>query len=677
MAQCAAAMLHRLVQRVRWNYAKPPANESNDAKSLKSCVRKVQGPSHYEELQRRRLLQKQTGIAEDQELPEPTEAWVEATPVSPRPGGVAMIFRRRTMKLRQWLGGALRPSLGPALVEGFEDPSSEPPDKLDSETRNHFLAAFLTGDLEVLDHCLQACASQHGQRAFVAMAKEGEITLAQWLRVFRATAIKKTLQELGDCYEEESLQRAFLLLQRLTALPRQQIGEDRPERSRAERPGGKRSMPVVIFTDFEEARHQVFWSEALAQRLVRGTAAEALGRESVRRALPETLAKALDGLSPALRLSRAAARHCQRGLFQQAGQELRLLWALSALEPLELASSLGAARHLGYVIRCAARAILAEGADPAAPCAVDEEETLLLALKLAQELHRQRHHMKEPPASDSALFGALEPRSLVLALAVLGPLLDRELVTRGEQLCGPELWQRIASQLLGAWQLLEDLPGAELRPLMADLARLAGLAPPWVHAGQAPLALRVAAAASGSHQAKLSQHLVRPARVPPEGLEALLSPAPKMSAAASRRAKPLKAAPGTEQARDALEKVIASLDDAEEAGAKGFARCAVLHGVPFLAERLAKDFPGCLDVAKRLLAQLRAPMQEVCREKPEAEGSQLGRRRQVCGSAVLEAELREVRRSWNGEMEVQWFEFLRLADSEDAERSDLDSEMEL
>ena len=35
------------------------------------------------------------------------------------------------------------------------------------------------------------------------------------------------------------------------------------------------------------------------------------------------------------------------------------------------------------------------GADPAAPCAVDEEETLLLALKLAQELHRQRHHMKE------------------------------------------------------------------------------------------------------------------------------------------------------------------------------------------------------------------------------------------------------------------------------------------
>ena len=60
-------------------------------------------------------------------------------------------------------------------------------------TKNHFLAAYLTGDLDVLDSCLQAplknhhdihlcnglideaSAGQHGKRSFIAIAQAGQV----------------------------------------------------------------------------------------------------------------------------------------------------------------------------------------------------------------------------------------------------------------------------------------------------------------------------------------------------------------------------------------------------------------------------------------------------------------------------------------------------------------------
>lgn len=42
------------------------------------------------------------------------------------------------------------------------------------------------------------------------------------------------------------------------------------------------------------------------------------------------------------------------------------------------------------------------------------------------------------------------------------------------------------------------------------------------------------------------------------------------------------------------------------------------------------------------------------------------RKQQIGGNSAREAEIREVRRSWDAEMEIQWFDLLRLsADSED------------
>ena len=70
-----------------------------------------------------------------------------------------------------------------------------------SEVTNHFLAAYLTGDLDVLDSCLQAplknhhdihlynrlvdeaSAGQHGTRSFIAIAQAGQVGEEVFLNV--------------------------------------------------------------------------------------------------------------------------------------------------------------------------------------------------------------------------------------------------------------------------------------------------------------------------------------------------------------------------------------------------------------------------------------------------------------------------------------------------------------
>lgn len=48
---------------------------------------------------------------------------------------------------------------------------SEESESREEEELLGFLAAYLTGDLEVLDTCLQASAKEQGQRSFVAIAQ--------------------------------------------------------------------------------------------------------------------------------------------------------------------------------------------------------------------------------------------------------------------------------------------------------------------------------------------------------------------------------------------------------------------------------------------------------------------------------------------------------------------------
>lgn len=631
------------------------------------------------------------GLKESQESS--TAAPVEVNP-RPRPSLVDGL-RRKTMKFRQWMGRLVSAkSFGPGVLEfegvsDEEDAACSPNDKPKEDSKNHFLAAYLTGDLEVLDFCLQASAGKHGQRSFIAIAQEhGEISLDEWLRMFHAASMKKKLKELsGTSYEEDVLKRAFVLLQKLTAEPRRQLDdgkEVKPVKAKAK--GHVQPENVVIFTDFQEAAHQVAWAKTLGERLVRGTEAADLTRESVRHALPDTVAKALDGLSPALRLARAAARAAQRGLWLDASAELRCLWGLSALEPQAVQLALlgakqSAGRHLGFVIRCASRKILAD--EGTSPSSADQEEMLVLALLLAQELGHQRHGIQGTPvpgveAPDPVLMKALQPKSFLLTLAVIVHLLDREVVPRDDQICAAAFWQDLASQMLGAvWAMVDQAYGdAPLRLQLAQLARATGLSPPSRECDQAksPLVLRAAAVASGSHKAQLAQHLWRPARVPVEGLGPLLASHKKDSGQTSSwrsRSRDKLRSDDQKGAEDALEEVCTSLEEMEEVS-QDMLKSLVFYGAPFLADRLVRDFPSCQDNAKRLICHLKGALLEV--GSTEAEGPspmRPKRKQQIGGNSAREAEIREVRRSWDAEMEMQWFDLLRLsADSEDEDSGD-------
>ncbi|CAK9097081.1 Uncharacterized protein SCF082_LOCUS45554 [Durusdinium trenchii] len=574
-----------------------------------------------------------------------------------------------------------------------EEESSQGNASLD--VTNSFLASYLAGDLDCLDFCLQVSSMQHGQRSFVATAQEkGEICLDEWLQTFRAPAAKKKLQELsGQEYQEDVLGRAFSLLQRLTTNPRQQLERAKPKPKPKPKPKGRRGKnpecenSVVIFADFQEAPHQVYWAKILGQRLVRGTEAAAIDHESVRQVLPETVAKALDGLSPAVRLARAAARSAQRGLWLDASMELRHLWAFSTLEPCAAQGALSrGGRHLGFVIRCAARKVLAD--EGASPSSADQEETLLLALLFAEELGRQRRILAKADRAavplqegDPTLLEVLQTKSLLLSLAAVMQLLDREVVTRADEVCAVAFWQRLASALLSAvWHLVDQAFGESLLRLqLAELARVVGLAPPCRDCDEmdVPLELRAAAVASGSHTAHLGKRLVRPKRVPAEGLVELLPDEDDSKGLSSVRARSrdkLQSDDGASRAQEVLEQVSSSLEEMVKTSAASapmaLLKSTLLYGAPFLADRLTQEYPICEETSKRLISQLRAALLEVGSRTEVEAGHEAPRRRnqQIGGNVVLEAEIREVRRSWNPEMEVQWFDLLRFsADSEDTE----------
>jgi len=712
-------MFKKLSFRVQKNYVdKESSRWAESPKTLKtgprSQVPQQAVPSHYEELQKRRQLRKQeVAVAEEplevsqvKELP-PTlligqEGEVaSAEPVIgdvPRASRPSMIdgLRRRTVKFRQWLGKLVSAkSFGPGVDLEDSCSSEEGAPLGNAAVTNHFLAAYLTGDLDVLDSCLQASAGQHGTRSFIAIAQErGEISLDDWLRTFHATSMKKKLKEMsGVSYQEDLLRRAFVALQHLTADPRRQLGDRSKEAKNTK--GKPADQNVVIFTDFEEAPHQVLWAKRLGERLVRGTEAAVLNRESVRTALSETLAKALDGVDPALRLARAAARAARRGLWLDTSAELRCLWALSALEPEAVHRALVSSKHpggryLGFVIRHACRKILSN--QGTSPSSADQEETLLLGLLLAKELGRQQRNitakgvgsMGNQEVADSTLMGALQPKSFLLSLAVIIHLLDREVIPRDDQICGTAFWQKLASLLLGSlWPLVDQAyESSPLRLQLAQLARATGLSPPSRDCDEAnsPLALRAAAVASGSHKAHLGQHLLRPARVPEEGLGPLMAvestPATAPASSLRTRSRDKLQTDDAKRAEEALDQVCTCLEEMEETTPALF-KSLVFYGAPFLADRLVRDFPSCQEKAKSLIGQLKDALVEVGAAEADAiEASpSRHRRRQIGGNNAREAEIREVRRSWDAEMEMQWFDLLRLsADSEDDDDDAKDEE---
>jgi len=761
-----------LSRRMRRNYALDASSTSSDDAKPVQKVRVAapektkSAPTNYDELQRRRQMKKGVTVVEEEASPvpptllaaaesgkDPEEAATrtshadtleKADEEPPRQSQLfSGVLRRRTLnKFRSWLGNFVtQKSFGPGVLEAMDGGSSEEEESTDQKAavndiwalKNHFLAAYLNGELDILDRCLQACVDKHGRGAYLAIAKEpGELTLEEWLQMYSAPKMMRKLQELHhEVYEEEQLRRAFTLLQNLTAGPRLQLGERRPEMASTKGPRrarGQSSGMVIIFADFEEGSSQVHWAKALGQRLVRGTEAASSGRESVRNALTDTVAKALDGLSPVLRLARAAARWVQRGLFEEASGELRLLWALAALEPKAAGAAFfddrrPAARHLGFAIRVVCRAIVA---GQGRPLSLQKAETLLLALQLCAEFCRHRRlqrltekreeeatlpgaprfpalpklgkdraeHIEPADEGDAAPLECLQAKTLILATAALSALLpcaaactsDKSAQGDDEETT-TETRCQLASQLLAAsWRILDQagFPGAAtLRPALCELATAAGITRPaaFKQDQEASLALRAAAVASGSSEVKISKSLLRPARVPDAGLLQLLASV-KEDAPKPAKSFPLVAKRGRTHERPVQPKATviaqahAGLDKVTSCvSAKGeeteqLLRCAVLYGGPFLADRLSRDLPECQEPARRLFEQLRPVLQ---REVGDAVQVQEGggvsvtpvegrtrRKAQIAGNSSRLAELREVRRSWDAETEMQWQQLSQL-----------------
>ena len=186
----------------------------------------------------------------------------------------------------------------------------------------------------------------------------------------------------------------------------------------------------------------------------------------------------------------------------------------------------------------------------------------------------------------------------------------------------------MASQLLGdVWRLVDQAyDTTALRPLMASVARSAGLTPApraSLEAQEAPLALRSAAVASGSQQVFLGQRLLRPSRVPLTGLLEL----PPGGASSVRSRAPHEA--------------IRQLCEGLGVMAPQELRAAALYGATFLAERLG---------AQQVQELLRGPLLELV--LGEAKHTEREGRKQIHGNAARAEEIKEVRRSWNAEMEA-------------------------
>ncbi|CAE7514736.1 unnamed protein product [Symbiodinium sp. CCMP2456] len=762
-----------LSRRMRRNYALDASSTSGgDGKPVQKVrvaapEKAMAAPSNYDELQRRRQMKKGVTVEEEASPIPPTllaaaESGKDPEEVATRtshsdtleqgdeePPRQSQLFsgvlRRRTLnKFRSWLGNFVtQKSFGPGVLEAMDGGSDEEEESTDQKAvvndiwalKNHFLAAYLNGELDILDRCLQACVDKHGKGAYLAIAKEpGELTLEEWLQMYSAPKMMRKLQELHhEVYEEEQLRRAFTLLQNLTAGPRLQLGERRPEMASTKGPRrvrGQSSGMVIIFADFEEGASQVRWAKALGQRLVRGTEAASSGRESVRNALTDTVAKALDGLSPVLRLARAAARWVQRGLFEEASNELRLLWALAALEPKAAGAAFfddrrPAARHLGFAIRVVCRAIVA---DQGRPLSVQKAETLFLALQLSAEFCRHRRlqmltekreeaekeatlpgaprfpalpklgkdrveHIEPTDEGDAALLECLQAKTLILATAALSALLpcaaacaSDKSVQGDDEETTTETRCQLASQLLAAsWRILDQagLPGAaQLRPALCELATAAGITRPaaFKQDQEASLALRAAAVASGSSEVKISKSLLRPARVPHAGLLQILAsvkedapkPARSFALVAKRgrtHERPVQPkATVIAQARAGLEKVTSCVS-AKGEETEQLLRCAVLYGGPFLADRLSRDLPECQEPARCLFEKLRPVLQREVGDAVQVQDGGVSvtpvegrtrRKAQIAGNSSRLAELREVRRSWDAETEMQWQQLSQL-----------------
>ncbi|CAE8628431.1 unnamed protein product, partial [Polarella glacialis] len=644
---------------------------------------------------------------------------------------------------------------------------------------HYYLAAFLSGDLAVLDSCIQGLYERHGLRAFLALSDSVSRTISatEWLECCGHGMILPRITALRDLsmdrrtdvpeglgyhgpVDAPALIRAFALLRQLTSGPRLELGDRRPEDSRQPDPASPYSSRpatplefrssvsrsdleegrALIFADFEQAQAQIFRAQTVAQRLVRGMAGRMSARQEAAggapRPLDSALELALDDVEPAVRLSRAAARASKQGVFSDACDQVRFLWSLCGLEPAStiracwLQSEPNIAQNLGYLVRRAARGVVAGRNGPT--CS-DTVESLVLTLGVCAELSRihvclkrkeaqeaasaveaaefgrQRHNKNQlasnillgrragnllttmtgkfctAPFAEEEIAGkvlkAMQPRSAALCMAAVASLKQSD--------------SAAAAAILGAvWQLLDQscLPESKsVRPHLEKLACAVGLAP----------ACRPGPAGEGvafeDFGGEVPRPLLRPAKTPQpptlqaaidEKAEAAAVPAKKHKAKSKRSSSP-KVDSAT--ARKALEEMTRLLSDTSR-GKEAIAarvRCVSLYGAAFLAHRLARDCSGGdsskskgeaerFNAAARKLFKLIQPNVADLMAKglqgPADENSRSRARKQIAGNAVLEAGVREMRRSIFTESEFAWLQLGRSMSFEEEEADEVEDD---
>merc|ERR1711971_1297163 len=180
--------------------------------------------------------------------------------------------RRQSLQTWTWLQ--------PILRDSFRHSSRKirPSSDCTASQPHLFLNAFLTGDMDVLIACLNLARSVNGNRAFLAVAGRDSscIEVADWISFFGSSAMLKRLSLPYQGAEAIGrLSKAFQLLGLLTAGPRLELGETRPERRAQRRNSAGRvngatvvwkkyvqhehgdDFPPVIFADFEMAEEQI------------------------------------------------------------------------------------------------------------------------------------------------------------------------------------------------------------------------------------------------------------------------------------------------------------------------------------------------------------------------------------------------------------------------------------
>eukprot|EP00440_Ansanella_granifera_P009453 gb/GFBE01010245.1/.p1 GENE.gb/GFBE01010245.1/~~gb/GFBE01010245.1/.p1 ORF type:complete len:700 (+),score=127.61 gb/GFBE01010245.1/:1-2100(+) len=589
---------------------------------------------------------------------------------------------------------------------------------------HQFLKAFMSGDLNSLNLCLQMLGTA-GKCTWPG--RPSKVSIHEWVQHFGEIA--KDAEDTGAVVLSASeLARAFTCLKQIAARPRLELSGRCFE---------EEDFETLLAGDLQEGHSQVRIAQALACRLVRGTAAAADPNQvadttaaqsvlaandavtkaavavarmdrvkesvhchrqmSLSAAVPHALEVVLDGVSPAVRLVRATVRNAKHGIYSDVCSDLHLLWSLLALEPVTtmhacLMVESPAAEMLGFLMRRLARGLVGAqmSGEPSNP---DMVWALVLTLRICGDLahvYNVAGSALTVQMDRHVLLGRSHSPGIKEAFARDGKHNEVQVMRPGA--AGPECPAKSRDGSPGL--VLQVVRERSVVLAMAPLAMMSSDEPGSVSilnavwelldmcvlpdAATLRPALRQLAATAGlptqQQQKKPKKLTLRPRT------------AEELATQEAGRIRPKVA--GYTETRRAFQSLAACLQRAGDGAGKERRRCAALFGAMFIAERAAKEQIGvygqdkeaeaCCQSCNQLFDELRPSFKALVkravdkRHAVEKPGSSW-RRAQIAGDATREAEIKEMRRSCFL-AEEQWFELLAEDSSDDENGSDAGSD---